>query len=86
VDDWARAQPADQLTAGGAPVDLTATSGQPADINTDGDNNKGNVRFRHAGDTQMNALMADGHVEAFKYDKRKNTTDFLRKNIFIPAN
>ena len=86
VDDWDRAQPADQLTAGGAPVDLMPSSGNMADVNTDGDNNKGNVRFRHAGDTQMNALMMDGHVEAFKYDKQKKTTDFLRKYIFVPAN
>ncbi|CAN5522219.1 hypothetical protein BH09PLA1_BH09PLA1_35070 [soil metagenome] len=86
VDDWARAQPADQLTAGGAPVDLSASSGNVKDINTDGDNNKGNVRFRHAGDTQMNALMLDGHVEAFKYNKQGYTSDLLRKNIFVTAN
>ncbi|MBC8107959.1 MAG: DUF1559 domain-containing protein [Anaerolineae bacterium] len=86
VDDWSRALPADQPIAGGAPVDLTPSSNNLKDINTDGDNNKGNVRFRHSGESQMNALMLDGHVEAFKYNKQTQTTDLLRKNIFVTSN
>lgn len=65
------------------PVDMMPQSQQVADTNTDGDKNKGNIRFRHSGDTQANALMLDGHVEAFKYDKIKRTTDMLKKNIYV---
>jgi len=59
------------------------TSQQIADMNTDGDNNKGNIRFRHSGDTQANCLMLDGHAEAFKYSKQTHTTDMTKKNIYV---
>jgi prepilin-type processing-associated H-X9-DG protein/prepilin-type N-terminal cleavage/methylation domain-containing protein len=80
----------------GSPVNLLpgevknppATS---ADINTDDTNNYGNIRFRHAGNTQANCLMADGHVQPFTI---KSTTmqdaagryvgsDLLERNIGV---
>jgi prepilin-type processing-associated H-X9-DG protein len=62
-------------------------------INTDTPNNAENVRFRHLGNTAMNALMIDGHVETFSYDSRvylQNASlskptqgvTLLRKNIY----
>jgi prepilin-type processing-associated H-X9-DG protein/prepilin-type N-terminal cleavage/methylation domain-containing protein len=65
------------------PVDLMPQSQQIADMNTDGDKNKGNIRFRHSGDTQANCLMLDGHVEAFKYNKQTHSTDMQKKNIYV---
>jgi prepilin-type processing-associated H-X9-DG protein len=53
------------------------------DYNTDRDTNPGNIRFRHNKDTSANALMADGHVETFRYNKINRTTDLLRKNIYV---
>jgi len=69
------------------PVDLTPKRktgfGPPQDINTDGDNNLGNIRFRHVKDTIANVLMVDGHVETFRYNKGKKTTDLLLKNVYV---
>jgi len=47
-----------------------------------------NVRFRHLGDTVCNALMVDGHVESFRYDKRKGPDDpkvttLHRKHVYV---
>lgn len=70
----------------GQPVDLTPypiTAGNEQYINTDGPKNQGNIRFRHNRDTKANALMVDGHVESFTYNKATRTTDMLRKNIFV---
>jgi prepilin-type N-terminal cleavage/methylation domain-containing protein/prepilin-type processing-associated H-X9-DG protein len=70
---------------GGQPVDMTPDSG-PSNMqfaNMDGDKNRGNIRFRHASNTQANTLMLDGHVESFKFNKLTRTTDLLRKNIFV---
>jgi prepilin-type processing-associated H-X9-DG protein len=68
----------------GQPIELTPYNGTGNQyINTDGNNNKANVRFRHAHDTQANALMVDGHVETFNYKKSTQTTDMLRKNINV---
>lgn len=57
--------------------------GTAADINLDDINNWGNIRFRHNGNTQANALMLDGHVQAFTYNKTTQTTDLLRGNINV---
>jgi prepilin-type N-terminal cleavage/methylation domain-containing protein/prepilin-type processing-associated H-X9-DG protein len=68
------------------PIDLTpytGTGGTINDINKDNDKNWGNIRFRHANDTQANALMLDGHVQAFNFNKISKTTDLLRKNIYV---
>jgi len=70
------------------PIGLDARSsagvwGTPDKINTDGDLNTGNIRFRHSKDTQTNALMLDGHVQSFSYNKNTKTTDMLRKNIYV---
>jgi prepilin-type processing-associated H-X9-DG protein len=55
----------------------------PTFVNTDTDRWGGNVRFRHNRDTTLNALMLDGHVESFKFNKQKQTTDLLRRNVYI---
>jgi len=72
---------------GGQPVDLTPKRktgfGPSQDINTDGDNNIGNIRFRHNKDTVANVLMLDGHVQTFRYNKSTKTTDLLRRNVYV---
>jgi prepilin-type processing-associated H-X9-DG protein len=42
-----------------------------------------NIRFRHMGNTEANALMVDGHVETYTYNARTNTTSMLMKNISV---
>jgi len=78
----------------GQPVDILPSdgSGNAAYANTDtqqfciaigapaGD---GNIRFRHMGNTQLNALMVDGHVQSFTYNPRSRQTDMLRSNINV---
>jgi prepilin-type processing-associated H-X9-DG protein len=50
-----------------------------------------NIRFRHKRDTIMNALMVDGHVEAFEFNPKlvmtpsdKKITTLKKKNINVP--
>lgn len=77
---------ADPLINIGQPVDLTpwvAGAGFEQFINTDGSRNPGNIRFRHMKDSKANALMLDGHVETFDYNKNTRSTNMLRKNIFV---
>jgi prepilin-type N-terminal cleavage/methylation domain-containing protein/prepilin-type processing-associated H-X9-DG protein len=55
--------------------------------NRDTDRNANNVRFRHINDTMANVLMVDGHVQTFRYNKKrpadaKDVTDFKRKNLY----
>jgi prepilin-type N-terminal cleavage/methylation domain-containing protein/prepilin-type processing-associated H-X9-DG protein len=52
-------------------------------FNTDTQQNLGTIRFRHSGNTQANALMADGHVQVFNYDPHKQTTDMLEGNVNV---
>jgi len=57
--------------------------------NTDSIYNTQTIRFRHFKDTGANVLMADFHVESFKYNKNKrpddpDVTNFLRKYINVP--
>ena len=54
------------------------------DLNKDTFPNRGNVRFRHKRDTQSNALMFDGHVEAFNFKTTTGKSDMLLKHIFVP--
>jgi len=71
---------------GGQPVDMAAdpgVGGTAADINTDSTKNPGNIRFRHSSETKANALMMDGHVQTFTFNKSTKTTDLLRKNVFV---
>jgi len=68
---------------GGMPVDLTPNSSNTADINTDSVGNPGNIRFRHSGNKIANALMADGHVQQFTYNKITHTSDLLLKNVCV---
>lgn len=69
----------------GQAVDLSADGGTVNDINKDGSKNPGNFRFRHMAETKMNALMVDGHVQSFTYNKLNRTSDILRRNIFVNA-
>ncbi len=57
-------------------------------LNVDVLENPHNLRFRHFRNTGLNALMIDGHVESFTYDKRKiatdpNVTNFKRRNLYV---
>lgn len=57
-------------------------------VNTDSPSNPNNVRFRHLGDKGLNALMVDGHVESFTFDKKKplndpNVTTLKRRNVYV---
>jgi len=69
------------------PIDTTGGFGlqpfTPADYNADTQANVQNIRFRHAGNTQANALMADGHVQSFSYNPRSHTTNMLEGNINV---
>src|SRR5439155_2969244 len=58
-------------------VDMTFRNGKP---NTDepATGAMSNFRFRHLNNTVCNALMGDGHVEAFTYNRTKPPTD---KNV-----
>jgi hypothetical protein len=60
------------------------------DPDTNTHTNEQNIRFRHLRDTTANALMADQHVESFRYDKTKapndpRVTTLLKKNIYVNA-
>jgi prepilin-type processing-associated H-X9-DG protein/prepilin-type N-terminal cleavage/methylation domain-containing protein len=59
-------------------LDTTKTA-----VNQDVLNNWGNLRFRHNGNTQCNALMLDGHVQTFTLNPKTLVTDLLRGNIDI---
>jgi prepilin-type processing-associated H-X9-DG protein len=69
-------QPVSLLTAPGL-------GGTAVDINTDSTKNPGNIRFRHNGNKVANGLMMDGHVQSFNYNKSTQTSDLLRKNIYV---
>jgi prepilin-type processing-associated H-X9-DG protein len=56
---------------------------EPNDLNKDTNNNEGNVRFRHKGDTETNCLMLDGHVQSFALNKSTKRPDLLQKNVCI---
>jgi prepilin-type processing-associated H-X9-DG protein len=49
----------------------------------DPDKKLANFRFRHIKNTTLNALMADGHVQSFKY-KSQFQSDIYRRNINLP--
>jgi prepilin-type processing-associated H-X9-DG protein len=72
----------------GSSIDLTSAGGFAYPPNQDNFGNTGTIRFRHMRDTMANALMADGHVESFRYDPRKKPDDplvsnFLRRNVYV---
>jgi prepilin-type processing-associated H-X9-DG protein len=56
---------------------------QGKDTNRDVGANFQTIRFRHTKDTVANALMADGHVEAFKYNNSTKTSSLLRKHVYV---
>jgi prepilin-type processing-associated H-X9-DG protein/prepilin-type N-terminal cleavage/methylation domain-containing protein len=84
TDDYTNsATPIDPNT----PVDLTwGGDGWNAarDLNRDTFPNRGNIRFRHKGDTVTNVLMFDGHVESFNFKKNTGKADLTLKNIVVP--
>jgi prepilin-type N-terminal cleavage/methylation domain-containing protein/prepilin-type processing-associated H-X9-DG protein len=71
----------------GQPIDVQPGDGASYDpyANTDtaANSSLGNIRFRHMGNTQLNALMVDGHVQVFNYNSRTKATDLLRSNINV---
>ena len=72
-------------TNGGQPVGIKPNSGAVGDTNTDSAGNPGNIRFRHLNNTKANALMLDGHVQTFTYNKLTKTSDLLKSNVCAPA-
>ncbi|MGA2440915.1 MAG: type II secretion system protein [Tepidisphaeraceae bacterium] len=59
-------------------------STQPPQVyNSDQIDNWATIRFRHASNTQANALMLDGHVQSFNYNAVHQTTDMLESNINV---
>jgi prepilin-type processing-associated H-X9-DG protein/prepilin-type N-terminal cleavage/methylation domain-containing protein len=84
TDDYANSA---TLITPATPVDLTwGGDGWTAakDLNKDTFPNRGNIRYRHKGDTVTNVLMFDGHVESFNFKKSTGKTDLLLKNIMLP--
>lgn len=70
-----------------ASIDMNI-SGQPTGsryINTDGQTNWGNPRFRHGRNNVCNALHVDGHVGSYGFRTYTNT-DFLRGMIYVNSN
>jgi prepilin-type N-terminal cleavage/methylation domain-containing protein/prepilin-type processing-associated H-X9-DG protein len=78
------------------PVDMRPyITNDVAAANTDQQDNEGNIRFRHMGNTTANALMVDGHVESFGFNAKRplkvqtagsggpGATDLLMKNIYL---
>jgi prepilin-type N-terminal cleavage/methylation domain-containing protein/prepilin-type processing-associated H-X9-DG protein len=66
-------------------IDITPLNG--GRVNADTTQNQQTIRFRHNRDTVANALMVDGHVESFTYNKMKPPADpmatsLLRKNVY----
>ena len=78
---------------GGTNVDLSQSieTGPNMDSPTDAGGGSpflwGNVRWRHSGNTIANALFADGHAGSFFFKRTsptQGTTDFLRRNLYVP--
>ena len=63
---------------------ITPNSGAVGDTNSDSAGNPGNIRFRHLNNTKANALMLDGHVQTFTYNKITKTSDLLRRMYVCP--
>jgi prepilin-type processing-associated H-X9-DG protein len=88
TDDYANKKNTGGALTAASSVDMTPRGlvnppGVDSDFNADNDKNWGNIRFRHIGDTVANALMLDGHVQSFHYNKLQHTTDLLRSNINV---
>jgi len=69
----------------GASINLSPTSGQAKDINTDGTGNGNNIRFRHMKDKYANALQADGSVQSYGF--RDGTNGDVKRgntNVNVP--
>jgi len=83
TDDYAL-DPESYMTPN-TPVDIDDST-PAAYVNTDTTVNAACPRFRHLQNTQMNALMVDGHVNTYNYNKRGapgELTDWLRGNINV---
>lgn len=64
------------------PVNVISVGGA-AYTNTDTAANPQAPRFRHMQNTQMNALMMDGHVNTYNYNPNQQTTDWVRGSIYV---
>jgi len=62
---------------------FTPAAQPPQDYNSDNYDNWATIRFRHASNTQANALMLDGHVQSFNYNAHNQSTDMLESNINV---
>jgi prepilin-type N-terminal cleavage/methylation domain-containing protein len=68
-----------------ASINLSPTSGQAKDINTDGTANASNIRFRHMTNKYANALQADGSVQSYGF--RDGTNGDVKRgntNVNVP--
>jgi prepilin-type processing-associated H-X9-DG protein/prepilin-type N-terminal cleavage/methylation domain-containing protein len=80
TDDYAL-DPVSYMTPN-SPVNVVSVGGA-AYTNSDTEANPQAPRFRHSNNTQMNALMLDGHVNTYNFNPNQQTTDWLRGNIFV---
>jgi prepilin-type N-terminal cleavage/methylation domain-containing protein/prepilin-type processing-associated H-X9-DG protein len=80
TDDYAL-DPVSYMTPN-TPVNIISVGGA-AYTNVDNSANPQAPRFRHLENSQMNALMLDGHVNTYNYNAKQQTTDWLRGNIFV---
>lgn len=67
----------------GVPIDAGINKDAPDNGTTDPNKLQQNFRFRHLKNTTLNSLMADGHVQPFRY-KSQFTSEVLRYNINLP--
>ncbi|MEM8872661.1 MAG: prepilin-type N-terminal cleavage/methylation domain-containing protein [Planctomycetota bacterium] len=80
TDDYSLTPGIEWMNPGNS-IDITDGLGQ---FNTDGDQNGGNIRFRHNGDSLVNALSADGHVESYRV-RDQFQTEMTRGQINVPT-
>lgn len=89
IDDFTRRPGAPAVTQNLDTIVNMTPNMATAVPNSDSGGNTGNIRFRHHGDTRANALMMDGHVESFTFNKRKpltEATDMKLRNICVSPN
>ena len=84
IDDYTRAgTPPPSWNNPGTSINMTPMGSYASkDTNTDSTANPANFRFRHLRNTQMNALMVDGHVASFRFNNQYSTT-LLRGNTNV---
>lgn len=65
------------------PIDAGTNLDAPMDTGADPGLRIANIRFRHLKNTSLNALMADGHIQSFRYNARMKS-EILRRNVKLP--